>query len=237
MLNSLRPSVASTFPLFPTLAAELRLKIWQYACSPRVVEVRNIPDEQSDITARYVSSNRPPTILHVCHESRQEALKVYHLTFATVSSPPHIYFNPYRDTLYVPRFREMGYDNCMTVFKSDMLDATVLEKVRWIAMDAVDPYVKRPWEPYNKVIFLRSFLNLEHVILVLDTGGQTGNPEELKLVEPKADPEMLLHVWAAFRQSISGEQKNMQALSEEYETEDFVPWIMPTLKIKSKACS
>lgn len=45
------------------------------------------------------NSAPPPVALQICHESRQEALKYYILSFGTATHPPTIYFNYEIDTL------------------------------------------------------------------------------------------------------------------------------------------
>jgi hypothetical protein len=63
------------FKLFLTLPAELRLKIWGYSLlGVRVVEVRWNPESH-----KYYTTVVQPVILHVCHESREVALKEYDL--------------------------------------------------------------------------------------------------------------------------------------------------------------
>jgi len=65
--SSLPAPAATTFTLFSSLAPELRIKIWQYACAPRTVSVRYIPSLDSCL-----SPSKPPAILQTCHESRVE---------------------------------------------------------------------------------------------------------------------------------------------------------------------
>ncbi|KAH9211712.1 hypothetical protein DL95DRAFT_251939, partial [Leptodontidium sp. 2 PMI_412] len=51
----------------------------------------------------FVSSSRPPAVLHVSRrsrESRYEALRMYKLGFGTPSTAPHIYFQSNVDILY-----------------------------------------------------------------------------------------------------------------------------------------
>lgn len=106
------------FPLFSTLAVELRLKIWAYAFlsrEPQIVAVSTLKHDCSNHEGwcpRYLSSP-PPALVNVCHESRQiayeGAVKTDQLHFISPlnpgidsSKPAGIIFNPQSDILYVP---------------------------------------------------------------------------------------------------------------------------------------
>jgi len=68
------------FKLFSKLPVELRLRIWQFAAHPRVIEIRSWGDTQRNqyTPIKYtVSPHRPPSILHINSESRREALRIY----------------------------------------------------------------------------------------------------------------------------------------------------------------
>jgi len=99
----------SQFTIFPTLPAELRLKIWEFALpGPRVVEIK-APDciflEGDPIASLdFTSACAVPTPLHVNSEAREVALQHYQLSFATGTFPPRIYFCFERDTLYFPEW-------------------------------------------------------------------------------------------------------------------------------------
>ncbi|KAF4625896.1 hypothetical protein G7Y89_g12264 [Cudoniella acicularis] len=225
------PTQTTTFHLFPNLAPELRLKIWRHACLPRTVTVRY--ESEKD---QCVSSAKPPAILHACRESRAEALNIYKLCFGTHSKPARIYFNPHQDTLYLPRHREMGYDDTLRDFKIlvDDKDGS-LNEIRRVAIEHVDVEVKRPWESYNKAVSLRGFRNLEETILVLcDTKGErTDLNEEVKFVLPKEDLERQLRIWANFRQSFAAEEKLLESVCAEIGT-DYEHFSLPVLRLRAK---
>ncbi|KAI2466027.1 hypothetical protein F4781DRAFT_407250 [Annulohypoxylon bovei var. microspora] len=98
------------FPLFAKLPIELRFKIW--ACSlpgPRIVEIKCSTEHPPQTSrprrgdSRHVvctSISPIPTNLHVCRESRREALKWYRPLFGSSPQPGRIYFDPLKDTLY-----------------------------------------------------------------------------------------------------------------------------------------
>jgi hypothetical protein len=66
------------FPLFMKLPFELRSSIWHYALSiPRIHEITY--DARGDSS----SNLPPPSLLHVCRESRAEALKMLQSGFGT----------------------------------------------------------------------------------------------------------------------------------------------------------
>jgi len=228
------PSQAKTptmFSLFPSLAPELRIKIWQHASLPRTVTVRY--DSEND---RCLSSSPPPAILQVNRESRAEARRTFKLCFGTASHPARIYFNPLHDTLYLPRHREMGYDDTLRDFKNLVKDEEgILDEVRRMAIEHVDVEVKRPWESYNKASLLRDFRKLEEVVLVLLEGAnnEVGVDEEVTFVEPKEDLEVLLRMWVDFRQSFVMEERLLENVRREMGKE-YEPWTLPPIKIKSK---
>lgn len=191
-----------SFPLFGRLPAELRLEIWRHSCQARVVEV--FYDAKLDACS---TSTAPPPLLHACRESRAEAQRTYAKSFGTASRPAHIYFNPSIDVLYLPRRGVMGYDDAARDFRRRVDDA---DGVRTLAIDHVDPDIRRPWEAYNKFALIQSFSRLAEVFLVLaadddDDGGAGSRPRrgsELEFVAPERDPtdisRLLADVYESF---------------------------------------
>lgn len=165
--NSTSPSTLSpaltSFHLFPQLYPELRLKIWHMALDlgPRVVTIHYEPTTHS-----FRSPTPPPALLHTNRESRHEAKRAYPLLFGTASSPSNIPFHPTNDTLYFPRRSTMGYDDSLRDFGASMATPSDLQRVRVVALDSVDPREKRPWESYDKTVFVKSFPRLENVVMV-----------------------------------------------------------------------
>ncbi|KAK1139946.1 hypothetical protein N8T08_011023 [Aspergillus melleus] len=76
-----------TFPLFPSLPAEIRLQIWSLSLSsPSVFEPRTVniachravhPIHRRRYAKTFSTSTLPPSLLLVNHEARTEALRVY----------------------------------------------------------------------------------------------------------------------------------------------------------------
>ncbi|KAK3938019.1 hypothetical protein QBC46DRAFT_171023 [Diplogelasinospora grovesii] len=79
----LSPTTAfSTFPQFPLLPAELRLKIWQLSFVPRTIELHTrrthyADDNRRGGTPKWQSLSRNPAALSVSAEARAAALEFY----------------------------------------------------------------------------------------------------------------------------------------------------------------
>jgi len=134
----------------------------------------------------------------------------------------------------------MGYDNTLRDFRNIVSDpSNLLDEVRSIALDVVALEVKRPWEGYNKATLLRSFKNLEEVVLVQgSTISQELNTEALvreniQFLEPKDNPEKLLKIWYYFRQSFIMEEKILEEVCQA-SGKPYTACSLPTLKIRSK---
>ncbi|CAG8962146.1 hypothetical protein HYFRA_00005192 [Hymenoscyphus fraxineus] len=93
----------STFTFFPKLPSELRLAIWDFAAfvEPRVVEFSSqliTPDDEPACIG-YIFSRTPlPSILSICHESREVALR-YYITSFYGRRDIFIRYNPAIDTI------------------------------------------------------------------------------------------------------------------------------------------
>ncbi|KAH7417829.1 hypothetical protein BKA64DRAFT_180272 [Cadophora sp. MPI-SDFR-AT-0126] len=237
------------FTIFPNLPSELRIKIWQQACYPRIVTLT-----YTTATSSFTSTTPPPTLLSVNHESRHEALRIYTLCFGTSSQPPRTYFNPFLDTLYLPRHQEMGYDETLREFRQLVHDPTcLLDQVRYVAIDHVNVDVKRPWESYNKAVFLRSFKHLDEIALILNadgtgagdisdatpnehqqlTGVQKASQGKLIFEELRIDPERLLKIWYYFRQSFMIEEHLLEDVCRDSGRE-YEAFELPTVRILAK---
>lgn len=217
----------TSFTIFSSLPTELRLKIFRHACFSRVLTLSYTP--ATDSFARCPS----PALLSVNSEARAEALRIYTPFFATSSQEAHIYFNPYLDTIYLPRLSRMGYDDTLRDFKKLVrAPENSLNDIEHIAIDHVCMDIKRPWESYNKFILLSGFRNLKDVTLVLADENVQGGAN-VRLVEPRIDPERQLRIWYHFRQAMAGEEKvweeSCRANGRAYEG-----FKLPTLRIKAK---
>jgi hypothetical protein len=221
-----------SFHLFSNFPPEIRLTIWSYACTPRTVTIRYILEAD-----KCLSSSKPPAVLAVSRESRYQALKTYKLCFATASEPARIYFNPCQDTLYLPRHREMGYDDTLRDFRRLVVDEeATLEEVRKVAIEHVHLDIKRPWESYNKAALIRSFRKLEEVVLVLldNERAQIGLDEEVAFVPTKVHPEKLLRMWVDFRQAFIMEERILEDVCSE-SGRDYELYTLPSVRLRRKA--
>ena len=117
----------------PSLPAELRLMIWKATIVPRLLHItvekiklgkkvrpgqkqlakrKSTPSDREIHThVRFRASEKCPITLHICHESRMEALKYYTPSFYSSTLPQHrassqkqtaIYFNPELDVVHLP---------------------------------------------------------------------------------------------------------------------------------------
>jgi hypothetical protein len=128
-----RKKAPHLFDLFRKLPPEIRCMIWRFAMPPRTVELRhNYRIDKCWALAKV------PVTLHVCRESRYEALKVYSLAFGIRTTPNKTYFDFKRDTLFLTF--EKWYDdgeyadeiNRITYHFDQSQDA---KKIRHLAID------------------------------------------------------------------------------------------------------
>ena len=177
-------SPLQSFHLFNFLPTELRFAIYRLSCQPRVVEVRY--DAELD---RCHSTAKPPALLHVNREAREEAMTWYEQAFRTRRRDEYIFFCATLDVLYLPRHSPMGYDDTAREFGTYILDTT--EYIQELAVDHVRGDVIRPWEPYNKLCLLQGFPNLKRAYMVIEPGEERGRNDKagsIELTEPEADP-------------------------------------------------
>ncbi len=169
------------------LPPELRFSIWKLSCQPRIVEVRYDADTQ-----RCRTTAKPPGILRVSREARQEGLFLYKRAFRTAGHRKYIYFSPRLDILYLPRHGLMGYSDTARDFNDYVTDTA--DHVWSLAIDHVKIDIIRPWEPYNKLCLLQSFPNLKSAFLVLGAEQDQVGSGEIELVDPKDDPAAIIRL-------------------------------------------
>lgn len=130
----------------------------------------------------------------------------------------------------------MGYDETLRDFRGMVKDEQgLLAEVRRVAIEHVDLNVKRPWESYNKASLLRSFSNLEEVVLVQlrSDGKDLGWDEEVEFVQARDDPEKLLRIWVDFRQAFAMEERMLEKVCEEMGRK-YDAFSLPSLRLKRK---
>lgn len=138
-------SQATEMNRFKDLPLELRRKIWKVASFiPRIVDVWRTPINSRGVAGnrywdntslsyrnhRMVSRSPIPAILHVCHESRKEALRYYILGFDTrkglrfgelvVGTKPQIYINSEVDTICLPRSEDFRFNIASNTMHDDV---------------------------------------------------------------------------------------------------------------------
>ncbi|RKF54954.1 hypothetical protein GcC1_207010 [Golovinomyces cichoracearum] len=252
-----------SFHLFSRLPIELRLSIYTLALPRRILTVR-----YNASSHKFTSPTAAPALFSVCSESRQVAVKNYTLSFGTTTSNPKIYFNPELDTLYLPRCSEMGYDEDFRIMRSlnvesqeqgepKSISATQnirgtpsisklpkFDQLRSVAIDHVDPEIKRPWERFNKASFLRGFPLLNEIILVLPSDEEappsTPATSAIKPIhsetdslwcDPQLPPETIVQIWWCFRKSFATEENILKEVCDDLGTE-YKGISLPTVRVK-----
>jgi hypothetical protein len=156
-------SFAQSFPHFPELPTEIRLQIWRHCLpGPRAVEV-----DYGHGSEFLYSEYPPPIALHICRESRIEALKHYELAFDSKPNACRIYFNFSRDGLH---FR---YGDTFSIFPPEETLRKIgndLVRVRFMSCCLHGAgVVPMPYLPR-----LRAFEALEEITLLIPPGGHDG---------------------------------------------------------------
>jgi len=86
----------ATFELFKHLSSELRIKIWQLAFpEPRIVPIR-----YSRILNQYTTNSVPPSLLHICSESRVLFLQTYTKLILSPKYDSCVFIDFARDTIF-----------------------------------------------------------------------------------------------------------------------------------------
>ncbi|KAL5320574.1 hypothetical protein ACEPPN_011384 [Leptodophora sp. 'Broadleaf-Isolate-01'] len=93
-----QPKPLTAFTLFPKLPIELRIKIFADYLSTASRLVHIYWNARQRV---FKSSQAIPPLLHVCQESRYEALKTYELAFAPSREFARVYFSFEKDVLMV----------------------------------------------------------------------------------------------------------------------------------------
>lgn len=135
--------------LFSRLPAELRWKIWDFNLpGPRIISIRCGPESLSSFpgldtggrlspssSSGCTSTATIPANLHVCHESRREALRQYRPYFGIARQPGQIFFSPRQDVLYFgPRDGFMASEaNLRSVLS--LCDPAELAQVKRVAVN------------------------------------------------------------------------------------------------------
>ncbi len=77
-----------------------------------------------------------------------------------------------------------------------------------LAIDHIQPEVRRPWETYNKFCLMRNFPRLKEVLLVFSSGSEKdaeGQDGQIEFVDPRADQEDIMKLMEHVTESFSYE--------------------------------
>ena len=175
------------FDLFPQLACELRQKIWLYTIIPRM-----IPILLGTVAHKsFCRACAPlPIALHVCHESRQEALFIYTLCSEKQLQQP-IYFSSHHDTLLFDFFslrtfnRLSNYSAPENFNTSSILDPRPpkadLDLVRSISSHRFYVNFEKKYDRRSSLyldLLTTTFLNIDKLVVILPS--QEGRIDILK---------------------------------------------------------
>ncbi|KAI1810677.1 hypothetical protein GGS20DRAFT_162768 [Poronia punctata] len=133
-----------TFSLFPLLPPELQIEVLSYALSePRTVVVeppkgkqdrlctsldKALAQTSEDDEQTWRSTTQIPTLLHVNHQARSEALRYYSLSFGVGEARPRIYVNFGRDTVL------FSHQTLQPEYSSLWAKTRDLDKIRRVAV-------------------------------------------------------------------------------------------------------
>jgi hypothetical protein len=193
----------TSFPQFPLLPTELRLRIWHLCLSPRVIEIKYHPKR-----CEYTARTTPPPLLHVNREARQEIQQIYTLCFQ-----PPTYINYDLDTIY---FRNNYGANPLNI----IFDEIPQHSMRNLKYFAIDPLFiigvwdvcisKRWWQVFDELPNLKTvFVVINGEDLRDETGrltlsvpeGRDSGPSWAELIKTTMDD------WKAFSKRDWGAQR------------------------------
>jgi hypothetical protein len=116
LANTLQPIVPNvqgrTFTSFMRLPVELRDIVWELQLpGPRTITITEDVVHKSlddpDLRIAKAAKTPVPTLLHICKESRDFALRFYRLSFEIELADRPIYFDFERDLLFIPSERHL----------------------------------------------------------------------------------------------------------------------------------
>ena len=135
--TAISAGLVSEFIFFPKLPVKLRQTIWEAALpGPRILELfyeSDFDDEAIERKNEVIRANLvPPTVLHVCRESRQVALKKY-MGLGASYTTCFTLFNPAEDTIYFPWSKDGVEQEAMILASVFSVEATL--SIKYMAMD------------------------------------------------------------------------------------------------------
>ncbi|KAL7898541.1 hypothetical protein HDV63DRAFT_354969 [Trichoderma sp. SZMC 28014] len=225
-----------SFHSFAKLPTELRLRIWELSLpSPRLVPIQcgsnNIslskPSPPASLTssrhtfttAGCMSSAPVPVNLHVCTESRLEALQTYRPCFGFARGPSQIFFNPEIDIMYFGPCE--GFMAANSQFRTCMMlcDQQELASVRRLAINDALFWIGNT---YNSMTAARFTLEVLREVATRMTG-----LEELIFVPWEEENG---HYEETVRERMARQiQTAMQSISQQFPSWEPPPWSIVSL--------
>ncbi|KAF2449121.1 hypothetical protein P171DRAFT_427400 [Karstenula rhodostoma CBS 690.94] len=151
----------STFPQFPLLPSELRLRIWELTVEPRTVDVSVSSYHYSKPLP--VISTPVPAALQACQEARHELQKHYERAFTEIDNPPHV-FEP-RQYVWVNFDLDIIDIGPGWHFELYAKDAPKIQRLRFETADREDDLFQR-----SGIRRLRLYTNVREVFVVCKDG-------------------------------------------------------------------
>lgn len=192
-----------SFPLFPTLPSELRLKIWQHALpGPSVLPIRF-----SKSRSLYTTPVRPSSLLSTTSESRAVFLSIYTNLILSPSFQSSVYIDFEHDTIFFDRL-ECSPRGDLAL---DLARSPYREKIRKVAICSQLWEVLRVFRQggLSEVSVLRG-LKMLALVLVL-RGDDTQSVPVREMSE-------------SFEDEVMNVNYHVSALREELEKEDGSMW-------------
>lgn len=195
------------FTLFPLLPPELRIRIWQLSCSPRVVEIYSIKEKRSRKKTQQWSATGDigyPIIRFICKESRNLFLREYILLGTITKYGNHnAYFNSLIDTLCL-RVKSDKSLSSLSTYMQDLAHKKSEEAKKWSVRSlALIDYHNRTltrifslkhftWKPRRMHIF-DEFPALEEVFFLYSPHYRPLLANQITIINP--DSEDMLKIW------------------------------------------
>jgi hypothetical protein len=226
-----------TFHLFPLLPTELRLKIWEHTILPRVLKITSASDPLLILSdtrdRRYRTPTPPPTILHVCQESRDISLSTYTLGFASEEFEVSIYIDYEIDSVYISStvYTEEGYRSdegfkLWTWWLADM-------ETEGIRQLAVDFWLISQQERESFFEDLKHLKNLRTLVVITGTVASDERREDLGV-----DMALFSEVRAilagfeeAKRADVREKKRREEARANSEMVDEWIEWQPPALEL------
>jgi hypothetical protein len=185
----------ATFTLFLKLPTEIRLMIWQAALpGPRIIEALydfEWADDGESCKNKLIRTNQPPPpTLHICRESRKEALKRYIQVGKIGQGEDELDFcyaliDPLKDTLFFPWVNHDRWDIIFRLQYSfiggDLYTQEFKNKLQYLAIDA------EVWIEHSHCDYLTYFRNLKELTIVCHATGSTLEHEQWRMKSPEIE--------------------------------------------------